>query len=79
MNKVKNRDFDAALRHFTGPLAAPIASEANGFVATTFSNSTWPDLQINFASSHAGFDGGTSFKDYLGISDEVTSSTEFKI
>ena len=56
---------------FPGPLAAPVGAEANGFVATTFANSTWPDIQIAFVSSHGGFDGGTAFKDFLGISDEV--------
>lgn len=62
----------------TGPLAAPLGLEANAFVSTTDSNDRlardWPDVQINFMSSHPGFDGGTTYKDFLGISDDLYRS-----
>ena len=38
---------------------------------TKYSNASWPDIQITFVSAHPGFDGGTVYKDFLGISDEV--------
>ena len=53
-----------------GPLAAPIGVEAVAFLSSKFANTTWPDLQLTFVSTHPGFDGGTTYKDFLGISDE---------
>ena len=55
----------------SGPLAAPIGVEGNGFVPTKFGNESWPDIQITFVSAHPGFDGGTVYKDFLGISEEL--------
>lgn len=54
-----------------GPLAAPIAVEGAAFLSTKFANTTWPDIQITFTSTHPGFDGGTTYKDFLGISEKV--------
>ncbi|TRY61644.1 hypothetical protein TCAL_04403 [Tigriopus californicus] len=58
----------------TGPLAAPIGVEGNAFVATKYANTSWPDIQITFMASHPGFDGGTTYKDFLMISDELYES-----
>ena len=55
----------------SGPLAAPVGVEAVAFVASKFANSSYPDLQLTFVSTHPGFDGGTTYKDFLGLSDEV--------
>ena len=55
----------------SGPLAAPIGVEGNAFVATSFANNSWPDIQIMFVSLQAGFDGGTGYKDFLGITEKV--------
>ena len=55
----------------TGPLAAPIGIEGNAFVRTKYAPENWPDIQIAFVSSHPGFDGGTVYKDFLGISEKV--------
>ena len=56
-----------------GPLAAPIGVEGNAFLDTKYGNSSWPDIQITSVSAHPGFDGGTVYKDFLGISEEVTN------
>eukprot|EP00095_Tigriopus_kingsejongensis_P012086 maker-scaffold60_size442463-snap-gene-3.31 protein:Tk12086 transcript:maker-scaffold60_size442463-snap-gene-3.31-mRNA-1 annotation:"glucose dehydrogenase" len=53
-----------------GPLAAPIGVEGNAFLATKYANSSWPDIQVTFMASHPGFDGGTTYKDFLMITDE---------
>ena len=56
----------------TGPLAAAIGMEGNAFVRTKYAPDNWPDIQIAFVSSHAGFDGGTVYKEFLGISERFT-------
>ena len=55
----------------SGPLAAPIGVEGNAFEATPYANRSWPDIQITFVAAHPGFDGGTVYKDFLGINEEV--------
>ena len=56
----------------TGPLSAPIGVEGTAFLPTKLSrNSSWPDLQVMFVSTHPGFDGGTLYKDFLQIDDDV--------
>jgi hypothetical protein len=56
----------------TGPLSAPIGVEGTAFLPTKLStNSSWPDLQVMFVSTHPGFDGGTLYKDFLQIEDDV--------
>ena len=55
----------------TGPLSAAIGMEGNAFVRTKYAPENWPDIQIAFVSSHPGFDGGTVYKDFLGISEKV--------
>ncbi len=67
-----------------GPLASPIGVEANAFLSTdsmlshNSSSSTWPDVQINFVSSHPGYDGGTTYKEFLGVSDEVLKAVRIR-
>ncbi len=56
----------------TGPLSAPIGVEGTAFLPTKLlRNSSWPDLQVMFVSTHPGFDGGTLYKDFLQIDDDV--------
>ena len=55
----------------TGPLASPIGMEGNAFVRTKYAPEDWPDIQIAFVSTHPGFDGGTVYKDFLGISQKI--------
>lgn len=55
----------------TGPLAAPVAVEAVAFLPTKFANESWPDLQFTFVSTHPGADGGTVYKDFILMTDEV--------
>ncbi|CAB4061281.1 unnamed protein product [Lepeophtheirus salmonis] len=57
-----------------GPLSSPIGVEGNAFVHTKYGNSSWPDLQMTFLSVHPGYDGGTLYKNFLGLSDEIYSS-----
>lgn len=68
---VQKNTLHSCLTLSSGPLAAPIGVEGNAFVATASANDTWPDIQITFVSSQPGFDGGTVYKDFLGISDHV--------
>ena len=58
----------------SGPLAAPIGVEGNAFLDTKYGNVSWPDIQITSVSAHPGFDGGTVYKDFLGISEEVNKN-----
>ena len=61
------------LFHQEGPLSAPIGVEGTAFLSTKLAlNQSWPDLQLMFVSTHPGFDGGTLYKDFLQIKDEVT-------
>ena len=62
--------------HQEGPLSAPIGVEGTAFLSTKLAlNQSWPDLQLMFVSTHPGFDGGTLYKDFLQIKDEVTSTS----
>lgn len=56
---------------FPGPLASPIGVEGNAFLKSKFADHSWPDIQVAFMSSHPGFDGGTTYKDFLKFNSEV--------
>ncbi|ODN02350.1 Glucose dehydrogenase [FAD, quinone] [Orchesella cincta] len=60
-------------RHHTGPFAGTVGVEANAFLHSRYSNRTkdWPDLQLFFISATPAIDGGGSFKDYFGVSQEA--------
>jgi len=67
----------------TGPLAATSGVEAMGFVSSSLalsgrgygvfnaSDGYWPDIQLTCSSAQAGFDGGASYRDYLGMREDV--------
>lgn len=56
-----------------GPFAGTVGVEANAFLHSRYSNKSedWPDLQLFFISVTPAIDGGGSFKDYFGVSQEV--------
>ncbi|CAL8111598.1 unnamed protein product [Orchesella dallaii] len=59
--------------HHTGPFAGTVGVEANAFLHSRYSNKSedWPDLQLFFISATPAIDGGGSFKDYFGVSQET--------
>lgn len=59
-----------------GPFAGTVGVEANAFLHSRYSNRSndWPDLQLFFISVTPAIDGGGSFKDYFGVSQEVQKS-----
>ncbi len=36
-----------------------------------YANETYPDLQLTFTSTHAGYDGGATYREYLGMKEGV--------
>ena len=68
---IVNVSIILSILNASGPLAAPIGVEGNAFLDTKYGNVSWPDIQITSVSAHPGFDGGTVYKDFLGISEEV--------
>ncbi len=37
------------------------------FLPSSHANYSWPDVQLTFVANHAGFDGGDTYRGYLGI------------
>ena len=45
--------------------------QAVAFLPSSYANESWPDLQLTFVSNHAGYDGGNTYRYYLGIKEGV--------
>ena len=42
-------------------------SQGVAFLPSSAANYSWPDIQLTFVSTHAGYDGGNTYRRYLGI------------